>query len=729
MSEEILTNGILTLAGKIKLEEETSQLKLILVDHIKNVKERPSSLDLFDDLKQSQDIKIGNVDIIYEILNLMGKTKLWTEFCKDMLIENPYQDYDVKKNSKCFTKFRLMMIEIGNNLTSSMVANLKMAYDIREDFSNEWMLLLHLEQHIHVDQDNQRTIATFAKNLRSANCPKGEKIAELYVTQTRSAVKECDFKTSTRKHTGSSESKTKSTIMKQVEYVEDKADRLFEQLGIAKNRVEDTSRQAKNDLNALKKKIDDYLEECEIEIEERKASKIQELEKTSLVIVKILENVCGLKKDIEQADAEQDLERFADLKLHVKGLDETLNGVCPDSVGYFECIHKNVSVIFNELTLIMGKQKALYVDYMPVVPRQCKLNTDKLLFRCFDVGEIIELRVDLMDTYGNESRVEQEQASITVHIKDLINPDDFKIIDQKVTNNVHKIKCKFASPGEWTVEVKVFGKLIWETFKLKVSPKGSKEKKVMGCGQTMSRAAIFDITFTADGQNLLACNNTNQVLLFDLSGNIKTFCELEADRKLVNLCCIANGTVFLTDGQRQEIVVLESDGALKRSFGKNHFQKSSPQGIAAIMRDNQVHVFTSNQINKRLDYFIDGTYSNNITSVGEEKRTLDPWFLAVNSKFQLLICNSDGYFLDILDMNQYQNDKLVHSIFCDSSVCVDEHDNIFLGHNSEILMYRSNFTFVQRFKCGDKRPAIYGIAARFGHLAVVHPGEIRLFTY
>ncbi|XP_033116237.1 uncharacterized protein LOC117116330, partial [Anneissia japonica] len=198
MSEEKLTKGICTLAGKIKPGEETSQLRLILFDYISNVKERENALDLFDVLKESQEITTQKVNIIYEILMLMGKKKLWTDFCKDTLIEIKVP-YDVKKNSICFTKFRLMMIEIGNKLTSKMVTYLKKVYDVDEDFSSEWMLLLHLEQHLHVEEDVPGSIESFGKNLRTAKCTRGAKIVEEYVTQTTSAITECDFKPNTSK--------------------------------------------------------------------------------------------------------------------------------------------------------------------------------------------------------------------------------------------------------------------------------------------------------------------------------------------------------------------------------------------------------------------------------------------------------------------------------------------------------------------------------------------------
>ncbi|XP_071952079.1 uncharacterized protein [Antedon mediterranea] len=145
---------------------------------------RSTTLNYFEKLMNHNLITTQDVSVMYEILLLIGNKRLWTSVREKLVADNgkvPDYKYDVTKESKHFSDFRLALVEVGLQFTGDL-EEFQFLYGIK-DFSCIWKVLLHLEQKVILDKSDVASLKKFQERLKEAGDFSGSRTIEQYVAK------------------------------------------------------------------------------------------------------------------------------------------------------------------------------------------------------------------------------------------------------------------------------------------------------------------------------------------------------------------------------------------------------------------------------------------------------------------------------------------------------------------------------------------------------------------
>ncbi|XP_071953072.1 uncharacterized protein [Antedon mediterranea] len=713
-AEETLVEKDNLLSAITHVNQETTLKEKDILSLLAFEKKFPKSntFDYFRKLLNHNLITTQDVSLMYEILFLIGNKRLWTSVKEIMVADNgkvPDYKYDVTKESKHFSNFRLALIEVGHQFTGDLTA-LKCLYELKEDFSCIWKLLLHLDEKLILNQSDVSTLKKFQRHLQKVGDSRGSITIEKYEQETVD-IDIADSSNPT--DIGQSLPYEHQLLQKQIET------QLIKCIE-TKKRVHKTAEKCRVRLvqtgKDMKNKIDDVVSVRIRGLEKTKQNKISKLEQK----IKQLELFL---KEISKTSISDSL------------MDE-IKGCCPDCIGYF----KPISNIQDDLKKFedMVNEYCQCVDYIPVDTSKCSISFPKICK--FENNETIRVEVDLRDSAGNPVTKSHEDTPVSAHLilQNSENQGNYELDKSQLENRCTlQFKCKSKNTGLWRLgPAYVCGENISKPIDFNLT-------EIMKWQEPQH---VFDVCFTSQRKYLLCCNNTNTIVRFDRSSSCECFSTGDKS-KFFNICCI-DSKIFLTETNAKEIIVLDMLNEMKweiSQFGKGDFgDKGIPQGIAVSKESGNVHVYVSNNVGNCVNHYINEKLCKQITILSTpDNRTvsISPWFLDVtHTNDKLFICNnkathsssgdeddseisSNTCFVEVLDM---KSNMCVKSLKCDYAVCVDEEYNIFLGMKSRILMYDKDFKFVKAIYSEE---CSLGLSASNGRLAVVYGNSINIYQY
>ncbi|XP_033118313.1 uncharacterized protein LOC117117939 [Anneissia japonica] len=591
---EQLQMALCTLANNIG-SSDMCILRLILLDIFNIVK--TSALEYFTELQEREEITIKDVSIVYEILLLMGKRKLWTEFRRTLVDgrgNGHDHAYNVEKNSTHFSDFRRTMIKIGKQFTGKL-DSLSMMYTVPDDITSIWMTLIYLEDKRKVNSAEETSLLKFKKKLTVAGSPQAGWTIQQYVernfsSQSHASESRKPINAERMERNSSSQTKTSEQMHSEPEstkpiHAKEKMERnsssqtkTTEQmhsepestkpihakgkrrsLEINNLTIEVKKRQQR--VEAMEKKIRSSAEECCRMIKETGEQLKNKIDLCVSTQIDDLENMKGNKlKKLDQIGISlkvysQQIEEMRNAlehqlpscnSLNLEKVDKSLCEVYPEVHGYFNINNKNIS---KDSSKFKDNVCKYYVDYKPVDPDKCSVNFHDLNNRCFNINETIRLEVVLKDSQDKPVSEEHESAPVKVcaqlqedleNLKSNSNYEFSKIPGQKFPT----FELKFTNTGLWKLSVFVCGEMVPKPINLKILSDEGLKKIIPLNTKEFRGGPIFDVCFTSNGKYLLACNFTDTIFSFDLNG-LRLF-SVGEDKKIANLCSIDDGHVFLT---------------------------------------------------------------------------------------------------------------------------------------------------------------------------------------
>ncbi|XP_033121434.1 uncharacterized protein LOC117120532 [Anneissia japonica] len=728
MSDILLPRALSELDSQMRSPEDLSRLKFILFDIVKT--EENSALSYLDKLQNQEKITNNDVTIIYEILFLMKKNALWTRF-KKTLIDGGFGGdlnltYFVKTKSAHFTDFRLMMLGIAEILecsSSPTLNRLKLMYVVPGNVTCIWMTLLYLEDKMKVDKDHRESLLRFAGHLKSADCPKAQRTVNDYVSRAFKLVEDpvTDEDMSTHPELTMRKQRLSSAVL-QVGVLTLQAKNKQVAIEKMKLNLDQSAKECeefiKNTETELKKQTEVIISKQLESLDDQRLAKLEYLEGLESEVKTIFINIEELKNRLaDDGSTNHETSTEAEFKL----IKDHLRTLYPDSVGQFKSNPTNKS---SNLDKVMAMSR-LFVTDSPIDAEKCLINYNELNRKCFGIDEKVSLEVCLRSSQGNDVSEEHETAPVTISVESPTASNAAYEVRTSVSKNIHKFELKFDHPGLWTLKVYVCSKMIAEVISLIIVSDESMESRSIPVNTKYLGGHIFDVCYLPGGSTLLACNFTNTIFSCNMSGsglNLEVFTTLNPSRKISSLCCPFEGHVYMTDNDGKELIWL-ADKENRKTFGKGDFKYGSLGGIAATTSESTVHVFVSNTDEHCVNHYKDHRLIRKIDISGiSEAKNYRPWFLGINSQFQLYISNGIGDSIYICSVNDDYR-YVEHSLCGHYAVCIDENDNIILGCKSGLCLYDKDFKFVRAIVKGST----FGLATHKGNLAVVCPGEIKIF--
>ncbi|XP_070542030.1 tripartite motif-containing protein 2-like [Ptychodera flava] len=202
------------------------------------------------------------------------------------------------------------------------------------------------------------------------------------------------------------------------------------------------------------------------------------------------------------------------------------------------------------------------------------------------------------------------------------------------------------------------------------------------------------LTVTPEGTFVIADRFNSRVQILEEGGEYRNHIELShLNHKFdpVDIAMIFGDKFAITDAQNKYIHICHQYGEVIASFHDRLMFK--PCGIC-VHENGCLYVTDSTDIKV---FSSSGDLVKTIE--GGRHRFSDLWFLAMNSKGHLIVCDTGNNRIQVLDANGDFLSKFGESEFhfdTPRGVAVDKSDNIYVTSNHKVQMFKQDGTFVCR---------------------------------
>ncbi|XP_033124525.1 tripartite motif-containing protein 2-like [Anneissia japonica] len=269
----------------------------------------------------------------------------------------------------------------------------------------------------------------------------------------------------------------------------------------------------------------------------------------------------------------------------------------------------------------------------------------------------------------------------------------------------YDIRGECADEGNWMLEVNIYGRPI------KGSPVLVTAEQEGIVGTVNLSTHWVNATYKVRGimvnkfGDVLACNDTNQILEYDKAGGFRNKISLTQGIRVSNISPLSShGLLAVADLSNKEVIICSPDGTPKRWFGKDDLVW--PLGTVAdeasgcvFVVDRDAHCFVKFSLDGRLL----GRFGSEGSAVGHLKY---PRYCALTRESHVIISDWGNHRVQLFDSEGNVLKVLVEGgqgdgrVWGPEGVVVDRDGNIIVASTHKLQLFDSHGKFVKRI---DKR--------------------------